>query len=121
MLTVGMKTLGERIRELREAQDFSLREFAKKLDDTSPAHISDIENNRRFPSAQLLKRMAPLLQVDVAELQKLDVRPRMEDLKRIVQQDPALGLALRKITEKKVSGQDILDLAKKKADRGNKT
>lgn len=115
-----MKTLGERIRELREEQDLSLREFAKKLDETSPAHISDIENSRRFPSAHLLKRMAQLLRVEVAELEKYDTRPSMGDLRRIAQKDPALGLALRKITERKVSGQDILDLAKKKADREDK-
>ncbi len=116
-----MKTLGERIRELREQQDLSLREFARKLDETSPAHVSDIENNRRFPSPSLLKRMAPLLRDDIAELQKHDVRPNMGDLKRIIQQDPALGLALRKISEKKVSGQDILDLAKRNKDREDKS
>ncbi len=92
-----------------------LREFAKKLNETSSAHISDIENNRRFPSPSLLKLMAHLFQLDVTELEKYDVRPSMGgDRRRIVQNDPALGLALRKITQKKISGQDILDLAKKK-------
>lgn len=115
-----MKTLGERIRELREERDFSLREFARKLDETSPAHISDIENSRRFPSAHLLKRIAQVLVIDVADLQKLDVRPPMGDLRRIVQNDPALGLALRKITEKKVSAQDIFDMAAKNKKRDEK-
>ena len=115
-----MKTLGERIRELREGLDLSLREFAKQLDETSPAHISDIENNRRFPSAQLLKRIALRLRVDVAELQQLDIRPPMGDLRRSVQNDPALGLALRKIAEKKVSAQDILDMAAKNKVRDEK-
>src|SRR4051812_29245844 len=99
MLTAGMKTqktLGERIRELREEQDLSLREFAKKLDETSPAHISDIENNRRFPSPQLLKRMAKVLDTDVDELWKYDVRPPMSDLRRSAQKDPVMGMALRK-------------------------
>jgi transcriptional regulator with XRE-family HTH domain len=123
MLTSGMKsqkTLGERIRELREEQDLSLREFAKKLDETSPAHISDIENNRRFPSPQLLKRMAHLLDTDVTELGKYDVRPPMGDLRRSAQKDPAMGLALRKLADKEVSPQDILDLAKRNRDRETK-
>jgi transcriptional regulator with XRE-family HTH domain len=97
-----MKTLGERIRELREAQDLSLREFARKLDDKSPAHVSDIENNRRFPSPALLTRMAAILGVGIPDLEKYDIRPPMGDLRRIAQKDPALGVALRKIAEKKI-------------------
>jgi transcriptional regulator with XRE-family HTH domain len=123
MLTVGMKTqqtLGERIRELREEHDLSLREFAKKLDETSPAHISDIENNRRFPSPQLLKRMARVLDTDVAELGKYDVRPPMGDLRRSAQKDPVMGMALRKLADKEVSPQDVLDLAKRNRDRESK-
>jgi transcriptional regulator with XRE-family HTH domain len=117
MLTVAMKTLGDRIRELREGKDLSLREFAKKLDDISPAHISDIENNRRFPSLSLLKLMARALDVDVEDLQKFDLRPPMGDLKRIARQNPALGIALRTITEKNISAQDIIDLGKGKSKR----
>src|SRR5262245_35748529 len=116
-----MKTLGDRIRELRDAQDLSLREFAKKLDDISPAHLSDIENNRRFPSPQLLKLMAHVLGVEVDELRKHDIRPPMKDLRRIAEKDPALGVALRKIAEKKISAQDIIELAKRRPDRNEKS
>lgn len=38
-----MKTLGQRIRELRETKDLSLREFAKQLGDLSAAFLSDVE------------------------------------------------------------------------------
>ena len=55
------------------------------------------------------------------KLRKLDVRPPMGDLRRIVQNDPALGLALRKIAEKKVSAQDILDMAAKNKKRDEKS
>ena len=116
-----MKTLGDRIRELRDQKDLSLREFAKKLDDISPAHLSDIENNRRFPSSQLLKLMATVLGVDADDLRKYDVRPPMSDLRRIAQKDPALGVALRKITEKKISAEDIIELAKRRPDRNDKS
>ena len=43
-----MKTLGERIRELREERDLSLRELAGKIG-VSAAFMSDVELNRRYP------------------------------------------------------------------------
>jgi hypothetical protein len=36
-----MKTLGDRIGELREQKDLSLREFAKKIGDLSAAFLSE--------------------------------------------------------------------------------
>jgi transcriptional regulator with XRE-family HTH domain len=104
------KTLGIRIRELRSEVDISLREFAKKLGDISPAHISDIELGRRFPSPELLNKMAAVLQVTVEELQQYDSRPPVEDLKRRIEHDPAFGFALRKLVDKKVSAEDIMKL-----------
>lgn len=44
-----VKTLGQRIRELRERDDLSLREFARKLG-VSAAFLSDVELGRRHPS-----------------------------------------------------------------------
>lgn len=113
MLTLYMATLlGERIRELREALDYSLREFAKRLDNLSPAHLSDIELGRRYPSFELLKKIAENLLVPVEELEKLDSRPPVEDLKRMAEANPAYGFALRKMVENKVSPQTILDYLK---------
>ena len=104
------KTLGARIRELREDRDYSLREFAKKLGDVSAAHISDIELGRRFPSDALLRKIAQLLGVPVEELQKYDNRAPVEDIKRLSESDPAFGFALRKLVEKDVTPEDILRL-----------
>jgi len=69
-----MKTFGEVVREKRDALDMSLREFAKKLGDLSPAHISDIENGRRYPSEALLEKISQVLKVSVAELKEHDSR-----------------------------------------------
>ena len=119
MLTLGyMKTLGHRIHELREAKDLSLREFAKQLGDISPAHISDIENGRRNPSDELLQKMARVLGVKFEELKQLDSRLPVEALKRAMRQDPAYGFALRKMTEGKVSAEEILKMVEKS--RGDK-
>ena len=120
MLTLAMiKTLGQRIRELRDGKDVSLREFAKKIDVT-PAHLSDIELGRRFPSEALLKRIAASLKVSVAELEAYDSRPPVEEIKRLSESDPTYGFAFRKMIEAKVSPEEILKSIKQKSDRDDK-
>ena len=115
----SMNELGGRIRELRDRHDISLREFARKLGDVSPAHISDIENGRRNPSEDLLQKMAQVLGVAFDELQRLDNRIPVEELRRAMRQDPALGFALRKAVEMNVSSEQILKWAEGK-DAGKK-
>lgn len=110
------KTLGHRIRELREEADFSLRELADKLS-ISAAHLSDIELGRRFPSDDLLKRIAKELKQPIEELHGFDQRPPMEDLKRMSNSDPVFGFALRKLVDKEITGEDLIKFADKKPDR----
>lgn len=112
------KTLGEMIRDMREKKDISLREFARKLDNISAAHISDIELGRRFPSDDLLTKISALLDVPVSELQKYDNRAPVDEIKRLVQSDPAFGFAFRTLVDKKISPADIMKLAESKPDRG---
>ena len=95
------KSLGTRIREIREERDLSLREFAKKLDDISPAHVSDIELGRRFPSDDLLVKIARVLNVSFTELKKL------------VQSNPVYGMALRKLADKEITPEELLKLLTK--------
>lgn len=111
------KTLGGRIRELRDELDLSLRELAKKLGDVSAAHLSDIELGRRYPSDELLAKMAKTLRVRVADLRSYDNRPPVEALKKLSLSDPAFGLALRKLVDKEITSEDILRLAHNKRDR----
>lgn len=111
------KLLGQRIRELREEKDLSLREFAKKLDGISAAHISDIELGRRYPSEELLKKIARELGTPIEDLRSYDHRPPMEHLKRMSESDPTFGFALRKLVDKQITAEDILKLAQKKPDR----
>lgn len=114
------KTLGKRIRELREESGVSLREFAKKLEGVTATHISDIELGRRFPSDELLKRIASRLHVSVQELRQYDARPPVEGMKRIIEEDPAYGFAFRALVEKQVSPEEIMKLAGQKPDRERK-
>jgi len=105
-------SLGQHIRELRDKRDFSLREFAKKLE-CSAAFLSDIELGRRYPSDEMLSNIAALLGVAVTELKAHDVRAPLEELKRLTATDPRYAFAFRTVIEKKVSPEALLDLAKK--------
>ena len=109
-----MKTLGERIRELREAQDSSLRELAKKLGVTPP-FWSDVELGRRHPSDEVLARAARLLRVAFDDLKKLDARPAGQELKRIAMTNPALGFALRKLVDEGVSPADLHEFLRRRS------
>ena len=108
-----MKTLGERIRELRERNDLSLREFAKKINLSAP-FVSDIELGRRFPSDDALEKIAKTLGVSTEELRAYDTRLPISELKKLVQSSPAYGIALRKLTDKKISPEEIIQMAEKK-------
>ena len=111
------KTLGDRLRELRDTRDLSLRELARQLGGVTAAHLSDIEFGRRFPSDELLAKLAKFFKVGEAELRALDTRPPVEEMKRLAQTDPAFGLALRKLVDKEITPEDILKLTKGKPDR----
>lgn len=102
-----MLTLGERIRQLREAKDMSLRELAKALG-VSPAFMSDVELGRRQLSDQHMVRLAAALGTTKEDLEKYDTRPPMRDLRRITAKDPQYGLAFRQLIDKKVTPQELL-------------
>lgn len=115
----GVQTpLGIRIRERRAELDLSLREFAERLDNLSKAHLSDIELGRRNPSPQLLEKMAAVLRLDIEELQRLDARPPIDDMRRRIEADPALGFAFRRMIEdQSLSGDKLLEMLNEVRDR----
>ena len=91
------KTLGEVIRDARVAAGRSLREFAKTVGIT-PSYQSDIEYDRRIPSADVLKKMAGLLGLDFEELMALGGRFG-EDAERYLRRHPTAGALFRKLSE----------------------
>src|SRR5260370_42315585 len=54
-------SLGQRIHELRDKADLSLRGLAKRIGISSP-FLSDIELGRRFPSEEILAKLAGALE-----------------------------------------------------------
>jgi transcriptional regulator with XRE-family HTH domain len=114
------KTLGQRIRELRDQQDLSLRELAKQLGGLSAAYLSDIELGRRFPSQDVLEQMAKALKATVADLRQYDSRPPVDELKKMAESDPAYGFAFRKMVEGGVSAQEIEKFLEERNKKGKK-
>lgn len=74
--------------------------------------MSDIELGRRYPSDDLLERLANELGVPSAGLRRLDTRDSLGDLKRMMAGNPTWGLAFKKMAEAGKSGtltaEDVL-------------
>jgi transcriptional regulator with XRE-family HTH domain len=91
------KTLGQVIRDARVAAGTSLREFAKKVGIT-PSYQSDIENDRRIPAEDVLKKIAGLLSLDFEALMALGGRFG-ENAERYLRRHPTAGALFRKLSE----------------------
>lgn len=111
-----MQTLGDRLRELRNKADLSLRELARELGVVTAAHLSDIEFGRRYPSDDLLQRLATFFKVPLEDLRKLDSRPPIEEIKQAARRDPRFGYAFRRLVDQNVSASDILEFVEQRAD-----
>ena len=90
------KTLGEVIQEAR-GERFKLRELARLLE-ISPTHLSDIENNRRAPSEDLLVELAKHLEIDVDKLLALGGRVAGET-RRYIEKVPEAVSLFRKVSD----------------------
>lgn len=115
------KSLGERIRELRDKKDLSLRELGKKLNHAKPisaAFLSDVELGRRFPTDELLAQMASALDTTLEDLKKYDTRVPVNELKKLASDDPVYGLALRRVIDQQVSAEELMKLLDKAKGKG---
>ncbi len=90
------KSFGERIAELRDAKDLSMRELAVQVK-ISAAFVSEIENGTRYPSEDVLPRLAAALGTTVEDLKCYDHRPPTKEIQELVDLDPRFGFAFRKM------------------------
>ena len=111
--TTTLKTIGQRIRELREEKDLSLRELAGKIE-VSAAFLSDVELGRRYPSDKHLLVLVGALDTSLEDLQQYDTRPPLQQFRRMTLSDPEYGFALRQMMDKKVSSKELLDFIKQR-------
>lgn len=112
MTPIPTKTLGERIKELRDKKDLSLRELGKKLGNKSAAFLSDIELGRRFPSDDVLAELARVLGTTVEDLKQHDTRAPLEEMRRAAASHPLFGFAFRQVLESRKSPEELIEFAK---------
>lgn len=103
-----MKTLGDRIRELREERDLTLRDVAAELD-VSASFISDIELGRRDPSDERIRQLARILGTTQDELDQFSPRLPIREMRRSAREVPRYGYALRKMVGSRVNPAEILE------------
>jgi transcriptional regulator with XRE-family HTH domain len=106
---MAAKTLGELIQEAR-GERFKLRELARLLE-ISPTHLSDIENNRRAPSEELLVQLAKHLEIDVDKLLALDGRVSGET-RRYIEKVPEAVSLFRKVSAHRLQPKELKEVEK---------
>jgi transcriptional regulator with XRE-family HTH domain len=100
MANTSDKTLGEVIRDARVAAEMSLRDLSNKLD-ISPSYISDIENDRRVPSEQVMHQLADALKVSFDDLMARAGRVG-DEAERYLKHHPTAGVLFRRISDKRL-------------------
>ena len=111
-----MKTLGERIRELREERDLSLRELATKIN-VSAAFMSDVELGRRHPSDKHMAAVAKALRTSLEDLQQFDTRPPLREFRRATLSNPEYGFAFRQMLDRKISPKQLLEFIRQQDEK----
>lgn len=92
------KTLGDEIRSARLQKGLGLRELARSIDLT-PSYLSDIENDRRVPSEEVLKTLAGALDLDFDRLMGLAGRFG-DEAERLLRRTPASGVLFRRLSQR---------------------
>lgn len=91
-----MKSLGDRLKDLRLSKGLSLRKLASNLDDSVTAtHLSEIERGIKYPSKRLLIKFAALYKINTEELESYDPRKILKEIKHQVLNDPSVGLQIQ--------------------------
>jgi transcriptional regulator with XRE-family HTH domain len=106
-----MKTLGDRIRELRNTRDLSLRELAKIVGVSAP-FLTDVEQGRRFPKDATLENLARALRINLSDLKTHDTRPPAKEMTELSDQDIKYAFAFRRVVQhvkdKKLPPEEII-------------
>jgi len=99
------ETLGDTIRMRRVALSLGLRALAADLG-VSPSYVSDIENDRRVPSEEVLKAIGTRLALDYDKLMALAGRFG-EEADRYMRRTPAAGALFRHLSERGYSDEQV--------------
>lgn len=102
------KTLGNVVREGRAALDLRLRELARRLEVT-PSYVSDIENDRRTPSEDVLRKISVELNLPLEDLVARAGRIG-SGTERYLREMPAATTLFRRISEENLTEDELRDL-----------
>jgi transcriptional regulator with XRE-family HTH domain len=92
------RSLAERIRQLRNEKDLSLRDLAKLIGVSAP-FLTDVENRRRYPADDTLVKLAAALGATVEDLKTYDNRPPTKELTELADEDVGYAFAFRRIVD----------------------
>ena len=90
-------TLGEFIRQRRDALEMSQRELANLLKLKASSHICDVENGYRQLGEEHLAALADALQVSLEEIQAHDPRAPLSEARELLEQKPEYIHALNRV------------------------
>lgn len=96
---MAVQTLGTRIRELRQARGFSMRELTSRAKLKSVAFIADLEKGYRNPSPEVLVNLAAGLGVPLEDLRAHDRRAPLHEISALAEKDPAWAAAFRAVVD----------------------
>lgn len=77
-------TTGERIKQARKQAGLRQNELARRIE-VSPPTLSQVENSKRQPSLELLRRISSELQVDINDLAAVPQPVQQTSLKDVEQ------------------------------------
>jgi transcriptional regulator with XRE-family HTH domain len=98
-------TLGSRIREIRLARGYSMRELTTRAHLKSVAFIADLEKGFRNPSPEVMANLATALGVPLDELRSHDRRAPLQEISALAEKDTAWAAAFRKVVDAAHSGK----------------
>ena len=124
---MAQKSFGQTIREYRlNNTNYSLRKFAELLNVSAP-YISDIERDRRDPpKAEIIIKMAELLNVDSNELLALadktpsELHDTFKKNKTYIRMVPEFMRTARKSNLSDNDWEELIEIAKSKGGTGEK-
>ncbi|WP_295437969.1 helix-turn-helix transcriptional regulator [uncultured Thiodictyon sp.] len=89
---------GDRIRELRNERDLSLRDLADLVKVSAP-FLTDVEKRRRYPTEDTLVKLADALRTTVEDLKSYDNRPPTKEIAELTDEDVEFAYAFRRIVD----------------------
>ena len=90
-------SLGEFIRKRRDELKLTQRQVALHVGFKSLAHLSDIEGGNRLPGADVLPKLAEILQVPLDTLRDHDARSPLQSAKALLEERPEMVAAFRRV------------------------